>query len=157
MVIRSAPCAAILILATPLLAKSPQEQMFPDSASCYARSYTAEHLATHPAQQVTGISVSPVPDFAEPLLGLFLTLDLRNVPGGGFEAYAACENEGDDTLFCRLEGDAGGFQITPAKDGAILIEVSTLGMTLENEDVFVTIKEKTGDDRSFLLPPTACH
>jgi len=106
---------------------------------------------------VTAITVSPVLDYAEPLLGLYLTLTLRNVPGGGFEAYAGCENEGADTLYCSLEGDAGGFRITPAKEGAILIEVSSLGMTFENDDVFATIEAKAGDDRSFLLTPTACR
>jgi hypothetical protein len=156
MVVRSMACGAILMLATPIAAKSPQDQMFPDSTSCYARIYTAEHLATHPKQQVTGISVSPDFEFADPLLGLHMTLELRNVPGGGFEAYAACENEGEHTLFCSLEGDAGGFQVNPAQDGAILIEVSRRGMTFENSEVFATIQGKAGDDRSFLLPPTAC-
>ena len=156
MVNRLTTCAAILMWATSLAAQSPQDQMFPDSARCYARIYSAEHLAAHPAQQVTGISVSPVADYADPFLGLFLKLTLRNVPGGAFEAYASCENEGGDTLFCLLEGDAGGFQITPAKKGAILLEVSSLGMTFENDEVFATLEAKSGDDRNFLLVPTNC-
>lgn len=156
MVIRSVSCAAILMLATPLAAKSPRDQMFPDSASCYARSYSADHLAAHPAQRVTNLSISPVTDFSEPLLGLYLTLELRGVPGGAFQAYSACENEGGDTLYCMMEGDAGGFQITPAKGGAILVSVSSLGMTFENDTGFATLERSAGDDRSFLLRPQAC-
>lgn len=45
--------------------------MFPGGVGCYGRSYTVEHLAAHPAQRVTEISVSPVLDYTEPLLGLF--------------------------------------------------------------------------------------
>lgn len=55
-----------------------------------------------------------------------------------------------------LEGDAGGFQITPAKNGAILIEVSSDGMTFENDSGFATLERDAGDDRSFLLRPAAC-
>ena len=62
------------MLATPLSAKSPQDQMFPGGVGCYGRSYTDKHLAAHPAQRVTEISISPVPDDTEPLLGLFKAL-----------------------------------------------------------------------------------
>jgi hypothetical protein len=157
MVIRSVTCAAILMLATPIAAKSPRDQMFPDSASCYARSYSADHLTAHPAQRVTGISISPISDTADPFLGLYMTLKLRGVPGGAFQAYSTCENEGGDTLFCLMEGDAGGFQITPAKGGAILVSVSSLGMTFENDTGFATLERTAGDDRTFLLRPQACH
>ncbi len=156
MVNRSTLCAAILMLATAVAAKSPQDLMFPDRTSCYARSYSASHLANHPGQRVTKIALRPDFDAPGPFLTLKMTFVLRMVPGDAFQAYAACENEGGDTLFCLLEGDAGGFQITPAKHGAILIEVSSLGMTLENDRAFATLEAKAGDDRSFLLHPVAC-
>ncbi len=156
MVNRSMLFAAILMLATPLAAKSPQDLMFPDRTSCYARSYSASHLANHPGQRVTQIAIRSDFDAPGPFLTLKLTLVLRRVQGEAFQAHAACENEGGDTLFCLLEGDAGGFQITPARHGAILIEVSSLGMTLENDRAFATLEATTGDDRSFLLHPVAC-
>lgn len=156
MVMRSMLCFAFFILATPLSAKSPQDLMFPDSTSCYSRSYTDAHLSAHPAQRVTDISVSPAFDYADPLLGLYLTAQLRGVPGGAFEAYAACENEGGSTLYCIMEGDSGAFQITPAKNDGILIEVSHLGMWFENETGFATLEAKSGDDRSFILRPRVC-
>ena len=152
-------CAAIftILAATAAFAKSPQEQMFPGPDSCYARSYSDDHLTKHPAQRVTQIAISPDFTIADPMLGVHLTLNLRGVPGGAFEAYAYCENEGGDTLYCGMEGDAGGFQITPAKQGGILIEVSSLGMGFENEAGFATLERNSGDDRSFLLKPVACR
>lgn len=131
--------------------------MFPGADSCYARRYSADHLAGHPAQRVTQIAISPDFASADPFLGVHLTLDLRGVPGGAFETYASCENEGGETLYCSMEGDAGGFQITPARKGGILITVSSLGMTFENDTGFATLERNSGDDRSFILPPVACR
>lgn len=96
-------------------------------------------------------------DYAEPLLGLFLEVTLRGVPGGTFDAYAGCENAGAETLYCAMEGDAGAFQITPARNGGILVAVSRLGMGFENDDGFATLEAKSGDDRSFILRPQDCR
>ena len=159
MVGKSAFRAAIFTAcaATSAGAESPQDQVFPGPGSCYARSYSEDHLAKHPAQRVTRIAISPDFSIADPLLGVHLTLRLRGVPGGAFEAFGYCENEGGDTLYCGMEGDAGGFAITPAKNGAILIKVSSLGMSFENETGFATLERNSGDDRSFLLQPVACR
>jgi len=159
MVGKSAICTALFILSggVAVQAKSPQEQMFPGTDSCYARSYSDDHLAKHPAQRVTRIAISPDFAIADPMLGVHLKLRLRGVPGGAFEAYGYCENNGSQTLYCAMEGDAGGFQITPAKKGGILIEVSSLGMSFENDTGFATLEKKSGDDRSFLLQPVACR
>lgn len=137
-------------------AQSPTQQMFPRGDSCYARSYGTSHLAKHPEQRVTRFAVSP--DFVSeaPRLALELRLQLRGSGGGAFEAQAICENNGSATIYCSMEGDAGGFQITPSKRGAILVTVSNLGMGFENEGGFVTLERDTGDDRSFILKPVAC-
>lgn len=131
--------------------------MFPGADSCYARVYTDAHLTKHPIQRVTQISISPDLTIDAPLLGLHVQLELRDVPGGAFEGYGYCENEGNHTLYCGMEGDAGGFRITPAKSGAVLIEVSSLGMSFENTAGFATLEARSGDDRSFLLQPVACR
>lgn len=148
--------ALFICSALPALAKSPQDQMFPGRDSCYARSYTEDHLATHPAQRVTEIAVIPDFTIADPMLGLRVLVRLRGVPGGDFEAFAYCENEGASTLYCGMEGDAGSFAITPAKNGAILIQVSSLGMSFENDSGFATLERNQGDDRSFILRPASC-
>lgn len=145
-----------MMLGTAALAQSPQDLMFPDAGTCYARIYSADHLAGHPAQRVTGMRLSPDFRIAEPFLGLHVELSLRGVPGGAFEGVGYCENEGGETLYCGLEGDAGGFTVTPAKGGAVLVTVSRSGMSFENEAGFVTLERQTGDDRSFLLRPSPC-
>lgn len=129
--------------------------MFPGASSCYARTYSKDHLAKHPAQRVTKIAVSPEAGSTDRYLTLHVNIALRGVPGGQFEAYAYCENEGGH-LYCGMEGDAGGFQISPAKGGAILVEVSSLGMGFENGSGFAVLERNSGDDRSFLLQRSGC-
>ncbi len=118
--------------------------MFPDQANCYARIYAPEHLAAHPKQRVTEMRLSPDVQIAAPLLALHIEVTLRGTPGGAFEFYGYCENEGEATLYCAMEGDAGGFTLT-------------LGMSFENDAGFVTLEHKKGDDRTFLLQPSPCQ
>lgn len=150
-------CVAILTLNTPALAQSPQDRMFPDADTCYARIYTQDHLAQHQAQRVTAIRLSPEFQIADPHLGLHVELVLRGPRGGAFEGYGYCENLGGETLSCLMEGDAGGFTVTPAKGGTVLVTVSSRGLSFENETGFVTLESKKGDDRRFLLRPSPCN
>ena len=143
--------------ATPILADTAIQKLFPQKSGCYARSYSAEHLAAHPAQAVTDIIVLAEAEVADPMLGLWVRLNLRGVPGGEFEALAYCETSRTQGLDCGLEGDAGSFSVTPAKNGAILIEVGRYGMSFENDGGYVTLDRNQGDDRSFLLQPAACR
>lgn len=153
---RSALCAALLMLPALAMAQSPQDRMFPRGDLCYARNYGALHLGQHPEQRVTRFAITPDFVTAAPALALELRLDLRGNDGGAFAASAVCENESDE-LYCVMEGDAGGFQISQARNKAILVEVSSLGMTFENEGGFTTLERNRGDDRSFILRPTACR
>lgn len=150
-------CAAFLILSTPTLAQSPQDRMFPGADTCYARIYTKDHLAQHPEQRVTAIRISPDFQIADPNLGLHVELVLRGPRGGAFEGYGYCENLGGETLSCLMEGDAGAFTVTPAKGGAVLVTVSSRGLSFENETGFVALESNKGDDRSFLLRPSPCN
>jgi hypothetical protein len=131
--------------------------MFPDASTCYARVYADAHLAKHPAQRVTRMRLTPDFQIADPLLGLHVELNLRGVPGGWFEGIAYCENAGSKLLDCTMEGDAGGFSVTPARDGAVLLSVSGLGMSFENAGGFATLEADQGDDRNFLLRPSPCQ
>lgn len=155
MVGRSILWAAFLMLPTLAAAQSPQDRMFPNGEVCYARSYGPLHLSQHPEQRVTDFAIHP--DFMTdaPAFALELRLSLRGDDGGAFAAHAVCENQGD-ALFCLMEGDAGGFQITPARNRSILVEVSSLGMTFENEGGFTTLERDRGDDRSFILRKRPC-
>ena len=158
MVKRSASCAVILMfLSSPVAqAQSPQELMFPGGNRCYEREYGKGHLARHPEQRVIRFSVTPDPVSDAPRFAVELRLGVRGTPAGAFEAHAICENNGATTLYCAMEGDAGGFQLTPAKNRSLLLSVGSLGMSFENEAGFVLLERDTGDDRSFILRSFAC-
>jgi hypothetical protein len=159
MVTRSAICAAILILLSgpTAEAQSPQDLMFPGGIRCYEREYGKGHLARHPEQRVTRITLMPDPISEAPRFAVDLRLGLRGNPAGAFEAHAICENNGASTLYCAMEGDAGGFQLTPAKNRSILLSVSSLGMSFENDAGFVMLERDSGDDRSFVLRQIPCR
>jgi hypothetical protein len=141
-----------MCLALPVAAKSPRDQMFPAESWCYARSYSKAHLAEHPVQQVTDIALTPDRGTdSDPMLRLVLKLKLRGLDEV-FEAVSYCENEGGDTLYCAVEGDGGGFAVTPAKGGAVLMTVSSYGVGIEGATGFVALERNRGDDRSFLMP-----
>jgi hypothetical protein len=146
----------IYLSTTPLAAQSPTDLMFPGRSGCYIRQYGPDHLARHPEQRVTTILLLAEGSIAEPMLGVWVNVSLRGVPGGEFEALSYCENI-EDTLYCGMEGDAGAFTLRPAKDGAVLLEVARYGMSFENERGFETLESDRGDDRSFLLNSAACR
>lgn len=155
--ISAAFAAVLMLLSSPgAEAQSPQDLMFPGGNRCYEREYGKGHLARHPEQRVTRISVSPDPVSDAPRFAVELRLGVRGTPAGAFEAHAICENNGATTLYCTMEGDAGGFQLTPAKNRSLLLSVSSLGMSFENEAGFVLLEHDTGDDRSFILRSFAC-
>ena len=141
---------ALLPLAS--AAQSPMDRFFPTPATCYARDYTAAHLAAHPQQRTTSLALTPL-GRSDRLLDLRLVITFRGQPGEAMVAVAYCENI-SNSLYCLMEGDAGAFAITAAKDGAILLEVSSRGMSFEGARDFVTLESDRGDDRSFLLRPT---
>jgi hypothetical protein len=153
---RTAYSILFILSAVPALAESPDEMMFPGMTSCYTRSYTSDHLAQHPEQRVTEITVTPDFSSTDPLLTLDVVVQLRGKPGGRFRAWAYCENQGADTLSCAMEGDAGTFTLAPSEGVAVLLTVGKDGLELENENGFVTLDSSAGDDRSFLLPPGGC-
>jgi hypothetical protein len=144
---------ALLALASlPLAAQSPRDLIFPTGLTCYARDYDLAHLARHPVQQVTSIALTPAPrSSGEPLFPLWVIVTHRD-QSGKLEARASCENI-EDRLYCGMEGDAGAFSIAPARNGSVLLTVSSLGMSFEGETGFVTLRADRGDDRSFLLHP----
>lgn len=142
--------------AGPALAESPTDRMFPDPTTCYARTYSDNHLAKHPQQRVTQMALVQDRSATEPFLALWVRVTLRGREGGTSEALSYCENT-SSVLYCTMEGDAGGFQIEEARDGAILVSVSSLGMGFETDSGFVTLERNSGDDRSFLLQPQACR
>ncbi|TAG17559.1 MAG: hypothetical protein EAZ40_12160, partial [Rhodobacterales bacterium] len=156
MVSRSGLYATILILsaASPLAAESPREILFPSDTACYARAYSAQHLADHPAQRVSTIALRPEGALVEdPAMLVWVTITLRDRPDEALEALAYCQVQDNMRLGCTMEGDAGAFTIATAKGGAALVSVDKAGMGFEGETDFITLRADAGDDRSFLLQP----
>jgi predicted nucleic acid-binding Zn ribbon protein len=119
--------------------------------SCYLRQYTRAHLAEHPDQTVTMIALGPETGAEEadaPILRLMVA-----VRGDGefYRATAYCDGWGR-RMDCMLEGDAGGFTLEPARDGAVRMTLARYGITFEGSGGFVTLEGDRGDDRVFLIP-----
>lgn len=151
--VRLAILAALVALGHSAQAQDMRQTRFPAPDSCFARDYDAAHLASHPAQRVTSLALSPDRTaVGEIYLWLWITGTIRGTDDQ-LEAMAACEPVGD-ILDCSMEGDAGEFTIKPAKGGAILLEVGPYGMTFEIGSDVVTLEPDRGDDRTFLLRPT---
>lgn len=150
------PCLPLLmlaVLAMPALAQSPRDIMFPSDASCYLRHYDKAHLSKHQEQIVKEIALGPW----DPAVGdgdrlvLLLAVYVRGTDER-FVANAYCKNEADH-LHCQMEGDAGSFTVTPAKNGAIRLDLTRDGIAFEGEGGFVALSGTSGDDRQFLIPP----
>lgn len=140
----------LLLLATPALAESPREALFPSDGACYLRFYDKAHLAQHPDQLVKEIAVGPEPSSMKAgQLVLRVAVSLRGNPEQ-FRGYAYCDNTGG-TLSCGLEGDAGWFQMQPTAKGALLM-VGRDGIGFEGDSGFVELGGGRSDDESFAMP-----
>lgn len=133
--------------------------MFPGSAVCYERKYGAGHVRLHPEQRVTRIAVYPDPVRNAPRFAVELRLGVRGISAGAtgvaFEVHAVCANDGASTMYCAMEGDAGGAR--SLRNSSTLLTVGNRGISFENEAGFVTLERESGDDRSFILRPISCR
>ena len=142
---------ALTLLATPALAQSPRDTMFPSDASCYLRHYDRTHLAGHPQQRVRDIAIGPASgSFESDVLRLTVQIMLRDVEQI-FPGTARCENSGG-SLSCEMDGKAGWFTLTPRPKGAVRLDVGRGGLVLQDRG-FIYVSGELGDDRQFLLPP----
>ena len=121
------------------------------NSACFIRSYDNAHLAKHPDQLVTSItvSISPLsPGGTTPILNVFTSFrgDSYYYHGAAFCRYAG------DALACVLEGDQGTFSLSGRKGRKILLQVGRDGLEFEGANGTHSISGTTGDDRSFLIP-----
>ena len=144
----------LVLAATPALAKSPRDAMFPADQGCYLRHYSAAHLASHPDQLVTEIALGPDAKGTDArYLTLRLGVSLRGT-SDYFLSYAYCENTGG-ALSCHLEGDAGWFTLEPAAKGGLLMTTGRGGIGFEGAQGMFQIGGSASDDQSFLIPPVS--
>lgn len=144
--------AAALPTTLPAHATTLRDMMFPTNVSCYLRQYSDTHLAGHPDQLVAQIALGPTPGNSYEPGWIVLTVMVRL--RGSQEVYtggAICDLAGDH-LDCAMEGDAGAFTLKRVKDGAVMLNVTSRGISFEGARDFIEISGTSGDDRAFLLP-----
>ena len=153
LLVRTLPMPSIASALTKLADALPQAKN-PASLSksgglCYLRRYTADHLLRHPLQRVSAMGLILDPSGDQTMLNLYV-----KVRPGQVRAVASAYCDQDDKgLDCLLEGDAGRFSLTRARDGALRLSVAPRGISFEGARNFITLSGTSGDDRMFLLPP----
>jgi hypothetical protein len=131
------------------LPEQSQSRLIDPGGVCYLRRYTADHLQSHPQQKVSALGLILYPDGDQTLATLYVTVRPGQVRAMG-SAYCDPDGEGLD---CLMEGDAGRFSLTGARNGALRLSVAPRGISFEGERDFITLSGTSGDDRVFLLPP----
>ena len=119
---------------------------------CYQRTYSADHLARHPEQQVTAIGLALMPEAREQTALVLFVRTRSSVETYVGSAYCQAGGTGLD---CLMEGDAGQFGLTAASKGALRLTVAARGISFEGGRDFITLEGTSGDDRVFLVPPLA--
>lgn len=144
----------LALLATPLQAGPLRNQYFgnPDlpSNNCYVRAYTGAHLAKHPAQMVTGISLqisALSPEGQNPLMDLFVSL---RGDGTLYHTTAECQQT-EFGLSCAVEG-GGKFLLTGAKKGVLRLTMQSEYLRFAHGRIEIDMGL---DDRVFLIPNVA--
>lgn len=120
---------------------------------CFLRAYSPDHLARHPDQQVTAISLrrSPV---QETLGGVWVDLVVgMRAWEDALQGSAMCRHAPRGSLFCLMQWNAGAFHLSPARNGALRLSVAPRGVMLEGTSDFAMLSGTSGDDRVFLIPP----
>ncbi|MEM7399242.1 MAG: hypothetical protein AAF354_09890 [Pseudomonadota bacterium] len=105
-------CQACLLGAIALLIALPNQALATDG--CYAREYSASHLAQHPDQTVTSMALGLRAQKDDPKLfdgAIAVTVrgsDRRRLTVG------ICEPTGRNSFDCGIECDGGSFQLRPS-------------------------------------------
>ncbi|MDO5642251.1 MAG: hypothetical protein Q4G26_07690 [Paracoccus sp. (in: a-proteobacteria)] len=86
-----------------------------ETFACYRRSYSAEHLARNPQQQVREIRATYYLEHGQPLYNIRVLFrdDVR-----AFDAFTYCE-EASGGLLCMIECDGGLVHVTREGDGPL--------------------------------------
>jgi len=146
------------------LPEPSQSRLIEGGGTCYLRRYTADHLQQHPQQRVSALGLILYPDGDQNLATLYVKVRLGQAgpgqvgpgqvgPGQVRAMGSAYCNQDGEGLDCLMEGDAGRFSLTGAKNGALRLSVAPRGISFEGDRDFITLSGTKGDDRVFLLPP----
>lgn len=158
-------------VAAPALADQPLTRHFGAMNSCYARTYSAAHLADHPKQQVTAIRLDHFPRHSgpfgadnKPLIypeAPEIVVNLGVTLRGSDDTHSAtgfCWPEGDG-MSCGLECDGGRFNLVD-RSGSKLLITGGSDIYFHDCDAGDTVLSRDPDDKSFLLtrlPDAQCQ
>jgi len=153
---------ALAASAAPGHADSLFETYFSKAAGgkpCYARRYTADHLAKHPRQHVVAIEIDFQPANPDGVLNTAKGFEL----GFGVQKRGSSEwftNSGycatmADRFTCGLEGDGGRFTLRPASRGRLRLDLTGDGMAIEGANSVFEFGGNKSDDNVFLLSRAA--
>ena len=150
-VIVAAVATASLVMADPGRAADPL-------VGCYKRVYAPSHLAAHPGQTVTAMTlrVRPISENGQPIDGKShsadLTASFRGKTKRGF-ADSDCTSSGP-SLACTINSERGRFRLTKSSAGMLLEPETELRMHEPAEGPFLAaIGPANPEDRKFLLTP----
>lgn len=124
-------------------------------AACFARTYDAAHLAGHPEQNVSAMTVLAYrPDWKRDASVVNLELRFRNAAGPvHLSGECKAAGRGAKRLDCGIECDGGRFTITRNAQGALLVDVPD-GLSLcDGEDALPSEAAFGPDDRRFRVDP----
>lgn len=136
--------------ADPAAAANVSERFAP--GDCYARTYSAAHLAEHPRQRVAHIWFTHEPSLGSSPDRFALRFGFSLRDGRSYESVAYCGVDGR----CAVEADGGRIQF--ADRGRSLLMSVTDYLVVEGRDFSPNLMDS--DDRAFLLhssEPAACR
>ncbi len=135
----------------------------PNDPACYARAYSAGHLADHPQQKVTAIVMRLVnreagDDQDNPGVGHLFQLQVkRRGENRLLKALGPCMGEGG-RVFCGVECDGGGLYARKRDDGALILSFDDswgirMTTTCDEDEADAAELLPGADDKVFRLDP----
>lgn len=128
--------------------------------TCFARSYTAAHMAGHRLQKIRRIVLTTVerrgqkPVLPKGKFEMLLGVQQRQ-SSQWFYSFAECSFR-KGGYACGLESDGGSFAVTDRTDGNV--RISTTGsLRMEGAQGSIEFGGDYSDDNIFLLRPAACR
>lgn len=120
---------------------------------CYARSYGATHLESHPRKMVESVAVTAKAPASDGELGrheLVFAVKLKQQPSWLRKAGICVAESGH--LACRLDGDAGSAVIATLGQNGLRLETGPEGIGVDGPDgTLIGFGGAASDDHVFIL------
>lgn len=156
---------SIICISAALALPAWAEDSFP--VGCFARSYSAEHLAAHPGQGIAALAVSFTEEGDWPGESYFFVRALMSDQGqaarDGVEGLTlfeggTCRHENRN---CFVDCDGGGFDLISWEGDTIVIATRGMRLTLDgcDSDAISGLNESPSGETRYRLaaaPPEAC-